>query len=401
MIGDLAEREVSMKHFSLGIHLLVLVGATSLSAQTFIPHPPPPPKYVVLDTRRLTTVRQELTLIAMQGYRATYVAPRPGNAFWPAGMTMILEKLPEGSAAPEYLLAEEKNGSAIHHLQNFGQTGFRYVRNSAFTHRGHDFWGDFWETAVFGEKHVRHEKYDNFTNYVLLERSRDFAGCRYRAQLTNPGKETAVPKHHFAEGFQIVGKIENTVVLENCSGPLPAWEDNEAQLSESYAAERFRILATTDFKKRQKGLAEAVSQGFQVSHASGNLICLAKRDGVDSSRGYTSLAAMTEAELEKKMNDASGFRMVPETLARKNSFWSGVEYQIVMEKVPESGPQCRYRVVREEKGSDLQDILNLLNGKGYEVKGISRDVTGITVLMEKVIEQEVPAAEQKAETRLD
>src|SRR5215470_3934365 len=209
MIGDLAEREVSMKHFSLGIHLLVLVGATSLSAQTFIPHPPPPPRYVVLDTRRLTTVKEELTLIAMQGYRATYVAPRPGNALWPAGMTIVLEKLPEGAMAPEYVLAEEKNGSAIHHLLNFGQTGFRYVRNSAFTHRGHDFWGDFWATAVFGERHVRHERYDNFTNYILMERSKDNAACRYRTQLADPGKEYRLPSPDCAKGFRVVGEIEN------------------------------------------------------------------------------------------------------------------------------------------------------------------------------------------------
>src|SRR5262249_41187358 len=203
----------------LGIPFLALIGAPDVSAQTFIPHPPPPPRYVVLDTRRLATVKEELTLIAMQGYRATYVSPRPGNALWPAGMTMILEKLPEGAATPEYVLAEEKNGSAIHHLLNFGQMGFRYVRNSAFTHRGHDFWGDFWASAVFGEKHVRHEKYDTFTNYVLLERSKDIAPCRYRTELTNPGKESRLPKYHFALGYHVVGKIQNTVILENCAGP--------------------------------------------------------------------------------------------------------------------------------------------------------------------------------------
>jgi hypothetical protein len=390
-----------MKHSPLGIPLLVLVGAPGLSAQTFIPHPPPPPKYLVLDTRGLSTVKQELTLIAMQGYRATYVAPRPGSAIWPAGMTMILEKLPEGMAAPEYVLAEEKNGSAIHHLLNHAQMGFRYVRNSAFTHRGHDFWGDFWATAVWGEKNVRHEKYDTFMNYVLLERSKDFGACRYRTQVTNPGKEALVPKHHFVEGFQIAGKIENTVVFESCSGPRSVWEDDEAQFSESDAGERFRLVATTDFKKRQKQLTDAASQGFLVSHASGNLICLVKRDFSDATSVYKSLAAKTEEELEKNMNNAVGFRMLPETLARKNSFWNGVEYQIVMEKAPEGGPQYRYRVLREKKGNDLQGVINLLSAKDYEVKGMSRDVMGITVLMEKVIEQEVPAVEQRAETKLD
>ncbi len=384
-----------MKYLSLlGIPFLALVGATRISAQTFIPHPPTPPKYIVLDTRGLTTVKQELALIAMQGYRATFVAPRPGSAIWPAGMTMILEKLPEGAAAPEYVLAEQKNGSALHHLLNFGQTGFRYVRNSAFTHRGHDFWGDFWATSVWGEKHVRHQKYDTFTNYILLERSKDQAPCKYRTQLTNPGKEDRVPKHHFAEGYHLVGEIENNVVFENCDDPTLAALKTDEEFEEANATKRYRVLSSGDFKKKQKGLTEAVSQGFEVSHASGNLICLAKNDLPSGSGGYTSLAANTEAELEKKMNEATGFRMVPETLARKNSFWNGVEYQIVMEKVTADGPQFRYRVLREKKGSDLQDVLNLLSAKNYEVRGMNRDAMGITVLMEKKVEKEVPV-EQK------
>jgi len=98
-----------------------------------------------------------------------------------------------------------------------------------------------------------------------------------------------------------------------------------------------------------------------------------------------SVAAKTEPELEKKLNSAAGFRMVPETLARKSSFWSGTEYQIVMEKVPEDGPQYRYRILREKNGNEVQDLLNLLSEKGYGVKGMSRDAMGITVLMEKIV----------------
>jgi hypothetical protein len=392
-------RLVGIPFFALFFHVLLCVSGAP--AQTFIPHPPPPPKYVVLDTRGLTTIKQELSLIAMKGYRAIYVAPRPGSAIWPAGMTIILEKLPDGVAPPEYFLAEEKNGSAIHHLLNHAQVGFRYVRNSAFLHRGHDFWGDFWATAIFGEKHVQHEKYDTFTNYVLLERSEDFAACRYQAQLTDPGKETLVPKHYFAEGFQIAGKIQNTVIFENCAGTRPPSENKETQWSESEAAERFRLVATNDFKKKQNQLTEAASQGFLVSHASGSLICLAKRDFTDATSVYKSLAAKTEAEMEKKMNEATGFRVLPETLARKNNFWSGVEYQIVMEKTSADGPQYRYRVLREKNGRDLQDSLNPLSRKGYEVKGMNRDTMGITVLMEKMVEREMPTLQGAEEVYPD
>jgi hypothetical protein len=355
----------------------------------------------VLDTRRLTTVKEELTLIALQGYRATYVVPRPGNALWPAGMTMILEKLPEGEPSPEYVLAEEKNGSAVHHLLNFGQSGFRYVRNSAFTHRGHDFWGDFWATAVWGEKHVRHEKYDTFTNYILLERRKESAACRYRTQLTDPGKEGRLPKHHFAEGFRVAGKIENNVVFENCDDPFLAALKTDEEFDEASAAKRYRLLSSGDFKKKQTELIAAISEGFHVSHASGNLICLARNDSHDSSTSYSTLAAKSEAELEKRLNDASGFRMVPETLTRKNSFWSGVEYQVVMEKKGADEPQYRYRVLREKNGNDLQDMLNLLSAKNYEVKGMSRDAMGITALMEKSVVKEKAAPEKKIESQPD
>jgi hypothetical protein len=44
-------------------------------------------------------------------------------------------------------------------------------------------------------------------------------------------------------------------------------------------------------------------------------------------------------------------------------------------KVAEDGPQYRYRV---------------LSGKGFGVKGMSRDATGITVLMERIVEKESP-----------
>ena len=385
-----------MKHsYLLGIPFLALALAPALSAQTFIPHPPRPPRYIVLDTRRLTTVKQELTLIAMQGYRATYVAPRPGSPLWPAGMTMILEKLPEDAQAPEYVLVEEKNGPAIQYLLDGGRKGFRYVRNSAFEHKSHDFWGDFWATAVFGEKHVRHEKYDTFTNYILLELSKDNAACRYRTQRTKPGRENLSPKHHFAEGFQIAGEIEGTLVLENCMVPAVLPEKEAPEFTEAAAKEKYRLLSSQDTKKKQKELAEAVGQGFQVSHANGNLVCLVKNDSPDSSSSYTSLAAKTEPELEKKLNSAAGFRMVPETLARKSSFWSGTEYQIVMEKVPADGPQYRYRILREKNGNEVQDLLNVLSEKGYEVKGMNRDAMGITVLMEKMVETEIPLMEPK------
>jgi hypothetical protein len=66
---------------------------------------------------------------------------------------------------------------------------------------------------------------------------------------------------------------------------------------------------------------------------------------------------------------------------------SGVKYQIVMEKAAVDGPQYRYRVLREKNRSDLQNSLNLLSGKGYEVKGMNCDAMGITVLMEKIVEK--------------
>src|SRR5262249_1250308 len=152
--------------------------------------------------------------------------------------------------------------------------------------------------------------------------------------------------------YHVVGTIENNVVLENCDDPALAALRPDEEFEETNATKRYRVLSSGDFKKKQKELTEAVSQGFEVSHASGNLICMAKNDLITESGGYASLAANTEAELEKKMNDAARFRMVPDTLARKNSFWSGVEYQIVMEKAPTDARRYRYRILREKNGRD-------------------------------------------------
>lgn len=382
-----------MKQYSwslLAIACLAFLTETTAIAQTFIPRPPRPPHYVVLDTRGLTTVKEELTLIAMQGYRATYVASRPGNPIWPAGMTIVLEKLPDGATSPEYVLVEEKNGSAAHFLLDQARRGYRYVRNSAFIHRGHDFWGDFWATALLGEKHVRHEKYDTFTSYALLELSRDNAACRYRAQLTDPRREDRSPKYHFAEGFQLVGTIDRQLIFEKCT-ESEAWpEVASGENDEATAGQTYRLLSSRDYKKRQKELAEAVSEGFHVSHASDNILCLVKNETPDPSTGYQSLSAKTESELEKQLNAARGFRMVPETLMRRNSFWSGMQYQIVMEKAADEGLQYRYRMLREKNGNDLQDLLNGLFGKGFEVRAMNRDATGITVLMEKSVAEELP-----------
>ena len=382
-----------MKHFSwslLAIACLVFLTETTATAQTFIPHPPRPPHYIVLDTRGLKTVKEELTLIAMQGYRATYVAPRPGSPIWPAGMTIILEKQPDGTTSHEYELVEEKNGSAVHFLLDQVRRGYRYVRNSAFIHRGHDFWGDFWATAVFGEKHVRHEKYDTFTSYALLELSRDNAACRYRAQLTDPGREDRSPKYHFAEGFHLVGTIDRQLIFEKCTEsevwPEVATREND----EATAAQTYRLLSSRDYKKRQKELAEAVTEGFHVSHASENVLCLVKNETLDPSTGYQSLSANTESGLEKQLNAATGFRMVPETMIRRNSFWSGVEYQILMEKAGDEGIQYRYRILRDKNGNDMQDLLNGLFAKGFEVRAMNRDATGITVLMERSAAEQIP-----------
>ncbi len=185
------------------------------------------------------------------------------------------------------------------------------------------------------------------------------------------------------------------LVLENCTDAAAQVEKDAMELEEATVKERYRLLSSADSKRRQKELAEAVSQGFHVSHASGNILCLVKNDSPDSFGGYTSLAAKSESELETKLNSATGYSIVPETLARKSSFWSGTEYQIVMENVPADGPQYRYRVLREKNGNGVQDLLNLLSGKAYEVKGMTRDAMGITVLMEKTVERKVPLIEQK------
>jgi len=323
----------------------------------------------------------------MQGYRAAFVAPRPGGSLLPAGMTIILERLESGVAAPEYLIVEDGNGFVCDRLLSSANTGFRYVRNSAFEHRGHDFWGDFFSTMVWGGKHVDHTKYDAITGYMLLEKARSpEAPCAYLFQHADSGKGFRTTRTYLAGGFHVVGDLNENLFLERCSSTAsPARGSADEKVSDELI-EKYRFIATNDAKKRQKELAEAVVKGFHLSHTNGKWIALSAGSSTDAKPNYRVLAAKTEPELERQLNSSRGFRVVPDSLVRKNNFWNGVEYQIVQEEDPERGPSYRYKVLREKNGQDLQDRINLAVEKGYKVREMRRDAMGITVILERVAE---------------
>ena len=372
-----------MKSFSsVKVFLLLHFLAPGLTAQTFIPHPPKPPQYVVLDVRRISILRQELALTAMKGYRAVLVAPRPGAGLLPAGMTIIMEKLESGVAAPEYSIAEDKNGNMQHLSVN---SGFRYVRNSVFEHRGHDVWGDFIATMIWGEKHVDHSKYDTVTGYMLLEKTKESeAPCAYMFQHADSKKEFRSTRSHLASGFHVVGELNEYLFLEKCSSSAqPLWGPSEEKVSDE-SIEKYRFVATNDAKKRQKKLVEAVSKGFRLSHANGKWISLFAESSSEAKTNYKVFAARTEAELEQLLNSSSAFRVVPDSLVRKNGFWNGAEYQIVVEEDTEKNTSHQYRVLREKNGQDLQDGINLAAEKGYKVREMRRDAMGITAILERV-----------------
>jgi len=71
-------------------------------------------------------------------------------------------------------------------------------------------------------------------------------------QQTDPGHENRSPRRHFAEGFQVAGEIERMLVLENCMDPAIQAEEGATEFEEATVKERYRLLSSTDSKKRQK-----------------------------------------------------------------------------------------------------------------------------------------------------
>jgi hypothetical protein len=311
-----------------GILLSLCPLPAALSAQTIIPHPHRQPRYIVLDTRQLSTMKQELSMTAMQGYRVIFVTPRPGAGIIPAGMTLVLEKLPEGSPTPEYWIADDKHGYSMGQLGIGAQAGYRYVKRSAFEHRGHDFWGDLFASAIWGEKHVDHHKYDTITGYALMEKipGREVS-CLYAIELQDSRHAYRATVDQLRSGFRLVGELEKRLILEKCyepSGNAISME-RDAVLPQNGPDDRVRLLSTDNWAKRQRLLEGAVAQGFRISHAFGKWVGLEKSKSLLMTQ-YTALGAKSEADLEKRLNAVTGSRVIPDTLTRKSSFWNGSEY---------------------------------------------------------------------------
>jgi len=101
-----------------------------------------------------------------------------------------------------------------------------------------------------------------------------------------------------------------------------------------------------------------------------------------------SVAAKTEPELEKKLNSAAGFRMVPKR-------WREIEFLERHGVSDCDGKSARRRAaipVTEFCGKKWKRSADLstLSEKGYWSKGMSRIAMGITVLMEKIVVKEIP-----------
>jgi hypothetical protein len=299
-------------------------------------------------------------------------------------MTIIMEKLESGAAVPEYSIVEDKSDFVGNRLHLSVSNGFRYVRNSVFEHRGHDVWGDFFSTMIWGEKHVDHRKYDTVTGFMLLEKTGGSeAPCAYRFQHADSGKEFRSTRAHLAKGFYVVGELNDYLFLERCSATASAAEGFVEEKVSDEVIERYRFVATNDAKKRQKQLTEAVAMGFHLSHTNGKWLSLSTESYSEPRTNYKVIAAKTESALEQQLNAASGFRIVPDSFVRKHDFWSGVEYQVVGEEEPEGGTSYQYKVIREKSGQDLQDRINVATEKGYEVRQMRRDAMGITVILER------------------
>ena len=365
--------------------LLFFIGLCSQAvAQTIIPQPHPGPRYIMISTRRLSTLKTELTLTVMQGYHVVAAAPKSGTLFT-AGQTVLLEKLPDGAPTPQYWLVDDEGTPLSSRLNDGALAGFRLLPNSAFQRTTHDFWGDLFSSAIWGEKHVNHQKYDKTTNYALMEKiGGPVLPCRYHSTTLNHPRKNQLYAPGLEEGYRIVGDVGAHVIMEKCAAATPGELFSAPESAGSSSSDRFRVLILGDTKKDRKNLNEARSEGFQIMETAGPILILEKSAMSLSPREHKFFTAKNDAALQKQLNSDPGFRLVSVRMVEVEGFWWGSRRLItVMEKPGEAASHYEYLVLSDTSDTGLQDKINEAAKQGYEARALTRIANRLCAILER------------------
>jgi len=343
-----------------------------------------------------------LRLFAAGGYQL--IALSHGRHQWSDGEALILEKLPEGSAEPEYSIASSGGYAGLleEKLNDNARAGFRVVPRAAFAQNVYHESSVFWDSLFAALLH-RDSYYGNRTHtrtkesFVVMERKRILdwpTKCSYLVPRTNFQLEDRKAKRALAEGRRMVGAVYGEglfLIMEQCADAFDGAQGTRTQRGLGDQVPLYRTINTENRARAQKQLDEAAAQGYRVLLADGGLLALETTVPPASPREYRIISEESLSTLEQGLNSAKGFRMVPDTMAViEKGFHAKRRISVVLEKTSNGSAGYAYRVLSDRSHTTvyLQDEINAAAEQLYSVKGVTHDYTETAVIMERPVTED-------------
>ena len=270
-------------------------------------------------------------------------------------------------------------------LNDGALAGFRLVPNSVFQRITHDFWGDLFSSAIWGEKHVNHSKFDKTIFYALMEKLSDTTSpCKYQFTRLSQLQKNQFYSPGLDQGYRVAGDVGASVIMEKCAGATPGESDSWPEKSEGGSSQRFRMLVLGNAAKDRKHLNDAQSQGYHVREASGSILTLEKSPMSTSPREHKFFTSKNDAALQKQLNSDPGFRLVSARMVEVQGFWWGSRQLItVMEKPGEAASRYEYLVLSDTSDTGLQDKINVAAKQGYQARALTRIANRLCAILER------------------
>jgi hypothetical protein len=304
-------------------------------------------RYLILDTRKLTTLQKELDDAAKAGYRII-----SGNA----GYTILaLELDPEGRKH-EYLVTgsiqemAEKGKLADYRVLPFAFSGGRWVGLGAVL-----------EKLAPSEPQIEYQIVQTARTSTLIKEINEWAG----------------------KGFSLAAVSAiglNYALMERAAG-APA----------SGPADRYLLLATTLRGTMEKELADAVAKGNRLAAISEGgdemVFILEKRAPGEPTPDYRLITTTRTGKLEREILAAvpDGYRLLPMALcAQERTSMMGTTYEVValMEKSA-NPPPIQYKFLATSRVSTLQRELAESVAAGWSLKRLFLTYKEQMILLEK------------------
>jgi len=356
--------------------------APGAHAQTSAPKTKP--RYIVISTRQLSTLKTELAQTVAKGYQVIAAAAQSSIPVtrW-QNVLLLLERLPEEATSPEYWLVDDQETSLAARLNGAASAGFRLVPNSAFDRSYYDFWGALVSSAIprRGSDYSSHEM---IRSYALMERRKNkVPPCRYfLTKLSKPQKHQLYAKG-LEEGYRIAGEVSSTAIMENCTEPTPGESLYIQENAPAEVSDHFRVFLLRNRKESSKQLEDELSRGFRVLNAGGAILTLERETAPASPTEHKFHFAKDDAELDKALHSDRGFRFGSVSWGKPDRLIGSRQMFVVMEKSAEDVSRYEYLTLSDKTGTELQDKINEAAKQGYEPRGLTRCAEKLCAIMER------------------